>query len=534
MRGKKSHNMLFLLFIIIIAITLSYSFFYGPSQMGGDDYEYVTFGHMVDSGNASALIYNGVLGNKLILNYGMGIFMYLFGQTTFGSSLFSEVCFLLTIVIIYELGSELHSKNAGLISAFTYSIMPISVVSASATSDTIPMALFATAAIYAIIKAAGMKHKSNSKPLVLAALSGMLPTLGFLITAESLIMLLPVLILAIYYTIKKGTINRRGLLPGFLLGIIIGILLIAVWGYALSGNPLKAYSTDSTWYTNFQTTPNPLYTAGLNLAAVAPVYLLPHAASDLPNPYWNYYYVWFVYITIIFTAIMAFRKRNRYSIPAMWAIVAFVYLSFGTMSLHRYIPIPPFPRYTLVLAPAIALLIGIGTADIISEKYMKKKYNKSKVKSGKKPMHKHKAIMAILIIAVFSILSIQSMYSIYSLKSSEASATAPFLEAVHFIEQNKAVNATVQSSTLIPLQVYEDFGAPYKPVNMPNPNCQLIDNSTYLISSTNSSTLSICGGMRVAAGPFNITNKENNLLLYDGIAYSYGNGSISVYEPLHH
>ena len=528
----RERTLLLLLAIIIVGIALSYAIFYGPSQMDSDNYEYVSYGHMVASGHASVLMDNGILGNKLILNYGIGIFMYLFGQTPFGASIFSEVCFLLTIVIIYALGSELHSKNAGLISAFTYAIMPISVVNASATSDAIPMALFTTAAIYAIIMATKIKPKSHSKTLALAALSGMLPTLGFLITAESLIILLPVLILAVYYTIKKGAANKPELLPGIFLGIAIGISLIAIWGYALSGTPLKAYSIDSTWYSSFPP-PNLLYVVKLNIISIAPLYLLPHAAPKLPNPYWNYFYVWFVYVAIIFTVIMVFRRRNGYAIPSMWALVTFMYLSFGTMSLHKYIPIPPFPRYTLIFAPAIALLIGIGAADIITKKRIAKN-NRSKTQKTKMLTRKRKTIAtALLLIAIFSILLAQSLYSIYSLKSSEASATAPLLKVVHFIDQHGAANKTVQSLNIIPLQVYEGFRSPYVQVNMLNLNCSIMDSSMYFVSATNSSILDICGGMRIAAGPFNITDRENNLLLFDGIARSYGNGSISVYEPLH-
>ena len=59
--------------IIAIGVFLSYVNYYGPSQLG-DQYEYVAFGWQVHSGDPTSLMYDGVLGQKLLLNYGIGLF----------------------------------------------------------------------------------------------------------------------------------------------------------------------------------------------------------------------------------------------------------------------------------------------------------------------------------------------------------------------------------------------------------------------------------------------------------------------------
>ena len=79
-----------LILIIVIGIGLSYINFYGPSQLG-DQYEYVMFGWQVHSGNAADLMYDGVLGQKLLLNYGIGFFFDLFGVNEMSNSELAEL-----------------------------------------------------------------------------------------------------------------------------------------------------------------------------------------------------------------------------------------------------------------------------------------------------------------------------------------------------------------------------------------------------------------------------------------------------------
>ena len=553
--GRSIARLAILILIIAIGIGLSYANFYGPSQLG-DQYEYVMFGWRVHSGNAADLMYNGVLGQKLLLNYGIGFFFDLFGVNAFASTLFSEFCFIATLVIIYEIGKSLKNNTAGLISAFVFAVMPISQVYSAQVNDGMPLAFIAALSILMAVKAT--RSKTANSAFAFMALGSFFGTIGFLITAESLIILLPIFAIALYSLISKGSIEkgRHGLglkrkstmyaLP-FFIGIVVGLAAIMLWGHMLGGSYLSIIKTDGNWYSAsiWRTTSYsefsilsiyrgvlfPFYGSGIKSGATLFSYVLPSGSNSLPQPYENLFYAWFAYAAVAF-AIAAVLKRNRAIIlPLAWFVITLAYLSAGTMSLSHYTLIPPFARYTFIFTPALALLIGISIAgfyennDAASKARSRKKAGSEK----RKPYGMKKIAMTVLFVAVLAFLTFQSFYASTLVKNSARADIEPFIRAAQYIN-SVSPTYVLQSNYFIPIQIYTGFKYNYIDISNSTPACSEVNSSMLVVLKTNQSFQERCSLAEVA-GPFTVPKiNGSNLFEFDGIWTGFADGNVSVYK----
>ena len=541
--------------IIAIGVILSYVNFYGPSQLG-DQYEYVMFGWQVHSGDATTLMYNGVLGQKLLLNYGIGLFFDLFGVNVFASTLFSEFCFIATLVIIYEIGKSLKNNTAGLISAFVFAIIPISQIYSAQVNDGMPLAFIAALSVLMAVKAA--RSKTSNSAFVFMALGSFFGVLGFLITAESLIILLPIFAIVLYALISKSPIKKsmqgfglkgksiRYVLP-FFVGIIFGLAVIMLWGHMLGGSYLSIIKTDGNWYSAsiwrtssygefsileiYRGVLFPLYGFGAKSGATPLSYVLPSSSSSLPQPYENLFYAWFAYAAIAFAIAAALKKNKGIMLPLAWFVITLAYLSAGTMSLSHYTLIPPFARYTFIFTPALALLIGISIAGFYeNRKPTGKKVNKKRAGSKKRrPYGMKKIAMTVLFVAVLAFLTFQSFYASTLVKNSARVDIEPFIRAAQYIN---AVNPkeVLQSNYYIPIQIYTGFKYSYISINNSTPKCSEINSSMLVVLKTNQSFQESCS-LVDAAGPFTVPEiKGGNLFEFDGIWTGFADGNVSVYK----
>ena len=540
--------------IIAIGVFLSYVNYYGPSQLG-DQYEYVAFGWQVHSGDPTSLMYDGVLGQKLLLNYGIGLFFDLFGPNVFSSTLFSEFCFIATLIILYEIGKILRSDLAGLIAAFVFAVMPISQIHSSQVSDGMPLAFIAALSVLMAIKAT--RSKTANSAFAFMALGSFFGVIGFLITAESLIILLPIFAIVLYALISKSPIGKmprefglwkKGVtyaLP-FFVGIIVGLAAIMLWGHMLGGSYLSIIRTDANWYsasiwrTSAYSESNildiyrgvlfPLYGFGVKSGAALLSYFIPSSSNSLPQPYENLFYAWFAYAAIAFAIIAAIKRDKAIALPLAWFAITFAYLSAGTMSLSHYTLIPPLARYTFIFAPALALFIGIGIAGFYENNGTVVARRRKKAKGRKrKPYNMKKMAMTVFFVALLALLAYQSFYASTMIKNSARADIEPFVRAAQYINSVSPVYV-LQSNNFIPIQIYTGFRYHYIEISNSTPSCDEVNESTLVIVETNQSFQERCSLVE-AAGPFTIPKiNGRNLFEFDGIWDSYAEGNVSVYK----
>ncbi|MCL4404905.1 glycosyltransferase family 39 protein [Candidatus Marsarchaeota archaeon] len=500
--------------MVIIGVFLSYAFFYGPSEYTTDSYTYTALSMSVYNGNIASLPYNGVIGQKYIMNVGISLFYYIFGRTIFASTVFGELCFIGTIILLFFFGKKLSGNISGIMAAATYAVMPIAVTGASTVGDAVPMAFLATMAMYATYAAYTSKGKNSS--FILIFFASFVTSLGFLITAEQLIMLLPIFAVVSYSALRK----RDYVLPmGFIVGIAMGVMLIMLFNVALGASPILQFSLDSSWYSQsiwygtplsntFSTYINSIFPVFYSGNSSIASYLLP-SYGHVPHRMQDFQYSWLAYLAIA-GAILAFAMGDRkISLPAVWFSITLVYLIFGTMSIHKYILIAPQLRYSLILAPALALMVGLGAESLSRAK-------------------RHSKAFLYAFIAIFLLLALQASYSIYFVGMSEYASFYPLMQGISFV--NGLSNASFATSyDLIRIGLYSNAKPAY--FNGLYPNCTTAASVDFIITESNSSFAEECG-LRVAAGPFVIPPrlKKFNLLEYDGIVHAYGNENISVYS----
>jgi len=544
--NKKIFVAVIVIAIILGALLSSYSLFYGPSQFGSDQFSYVYFGWIVKIGGANSLSFRGVLGQKLLINFPIAMFFELFGINALSSSMTSAAYFIGTVIAIYFIGKLLYDYRAGLLAAFSYAMIPLTLFYSTEVSDGIPLAFFASICI--LFGLESIKAKENKKRILFALIGGFFSLIGFLATAEAIIIVIPFGIILLYYSLigylRKEASAFVSIISG-IAGFIIAFLFILLIAYALFGQPYLIFKTAGYWYNQSIWVTN---SYGLNgivnvySGIVAPVfkpsgtgitasllgYMLP-SKSSLPQPYENYYYDWFFYFAVILIAISALRRNKSIAIPLVWIGTTFAYLIFGTMSLSHYALIPPFARYTFIFTPAVALAIGIGVVDLYRNRVRENFSNKRSKKQRPKPAkYKYKIITAFVVVA-FAILIFQASYSENMLGNSAKAYAQPFISVANYINMHKP-SEVVQSSELIPIQLYTGFKFNYNAINTLSPDCAEISDGAYVVSQSNSTFANECG-LKLVAGPFTVnkTMSKYNLLDFDGIWYSYGEGNISIY-----
>jgi hypothetical protein len=544
--NKKIFVAVIVIAIILGALLSSYSLFYGPSQFGSDQFSYVYFGWIVKIGGANSLSFRGVLGQKLLINFPIAMFFELFGINALSSSMTSAAYFIGTVIAIYFIGKLLYDYRAGLLAAFSYAMIPLTLFYSTEVSDGIPLAFFASICI--LFGLESIKAKENKKRILFALIGGFFSLIGFLATAEAIIIVIPFGIILLYYSLigylRKEASAFVSIISG-IAGFIIAFLFILLIAYALFGQPYLIFKTAGYWYNQSIWVTNGYGLNGIvNVYSgiVAPVfkpsgtgitasllgYMLP-SKSSLPQPYENYYYDWFFYFAVILIAISALRRNKSIAIPLVWIGTTFAYLIFGTMSLSHYALIPPFARYTFIFTPAVALAIGIGVVDLYRNRVRENFSNKRSKKQRPKPAkYKYKIITAFVVVA-FAILIFQASYSENMLGNSAKAYAQPFISVANYINMHKP-SEVVQSSELIPIQLYTGFKFNYNAINTLSPDCAEISDGAYVVSQSNSTFANECG-LKLVAGPFTVnkTMSKYNLLDFDGIWYSYGEGNISIY-----
>ena len=124
MTDKKKH--IWMVFIVLIFATLLRIYFFS-GMVGLDDFAYTEMAHhLLHSGNYFSLTSHYATRIGLVLP--VALFQAIFGINEWSSLLFSLICSLATIFVVYLIGRQLFNKNVAFMAIFLYSFLPQHVV----------------------------------------------------------------------------------------------------------------------------------------------------------------------------------------------------------------------------------------------------------------------------------------------------------------------------------------------------------------------------------------------------------------------
>jgi hypothetical protein len=433
-----------LLLILALSFYLSTAFFYGPSWINGsDNYIYTGEALSLSHGNFGAL--HGIDDNvKYLIVGGIAFFYLLLGYSLFTAAMFGIICILLTIVVLYLIGKELHSSMAGLFAGFMYAIIPLVQIEGSAVGDDVPLAFFLCLSILLAIMALKMPAGKERNRYLL--LSGFVSAINYLSVGEALIgtLFIFLLLIANFATDRKKR-SPKGI-GFFLLGIAIAALVIMLIGLGVAGNPFyveQGYQSVLGGYNN--SIPFSSYVSYIFSNSLQNFFNGSFFSSANSAPYTSLSFGYFGVALIVAVLYLLIMKRKAALIPAAWFTVVFLYLSFGSQSMFSYVPILNMVRYAIAAAPAIALLVGMAFADMIS--------------STKHSAVHYRIAAYVLIAALVCILFTSSLAAIRAGDYSEYYGVLPLEQIGSFVDQLPA-NTLVFGPQDIPWVTYINQSRP--------------------------------------------------------------------------
>lgn len=488
-RAKQAKGyLLVLVLIVFFGILLSYSFFYGPSPINGaDNFIYADDAYLAYHGNFIFVGGNtGVLSQEYALIFGIALFCLLLGAAnSFTTSLFGVLCFALTLVVVYKIGSKLYGRNAGLISAFVYSFNPVAVANASYVGDNGPMALVVCACVLFLVFA--LKEKSDARRRRCFLLSGFFSLIGILITIQSLLVLVFALPVLLFYLLKNR--NRSSLLDVacFAAGVALAIAAISLADVALGQSPLFFFII------NFQKYSAPVVGHNGMLYYINALFP-PGVSSNIFDAHTGWFtdgsnlsmglFGYFCAASVLF---LLLRRNFSFLIPLFWFISTLLYLGLGSMSLTHYVPITYFyVRFMLLSLPAAALIIGFAATSALE------------LGKGKKKKYAVAFLTALAILVLF----LNSLVLISYVGISQYKYVYPFLQ---FATQIKTLPAnTLYIPEGIPFAVYVNYN--YHIISLPPPslsatNCSNFVSGVYLIARPNLTAGGGCANLRPLLTP---------------------------------
>lgn len=381
-----------LIFILLFALFLRVQFFVGfANNDPQDDGIYINHASRVMSGEH----FNFTWAQKLVSQEDMinpahqfpfrwamllptAASFSLFGVNDYSLGLYSLLCSLGSIVVIFYLGKTLFNERAGLIAAFLLSFFPLNVIHSTRLLPDVPIAFFMGLSVLLFLRG---ERKTGIPSYLLLILSGISLGIGYLAKVSSVILF----VFIIGYLLFKWDFKKKHLL------IFIGFILVFAaegsYYYMQTGDFFLHSHLYSKVYLFKYDTEIKGKTQSLALDNLINVEYIPHQVKFYPllllnmKPGWRSrvidcfgYFYYALIASLVILALMWLRRKAPKNawIPALWVILLFMFLQFGPMNLQfagddflvNYLVIAKIPRYLTVLSiPAMLVIASLLSSD---------------------------------------------------------------------------------------------------------------------------------------------------------------------------
>jgi len=426
--------------VLFTAIVLSYIFYSGPFVYFDDNY-YILSAHQMLQGTFTP---NGIPFTVETLTIAsIALSFLLFGYGPLQAALPSIVEYLATIVVIFLLGRKMFNYYFGGVASFLYATAPFVVGYTTRALPDIFTGLTVAIACYYIYDAIELK---SERAMFLA---GFFISLTMLVKTAGAIMIASFLIsLAYIYAHKKFRKYKRMLAYAFV-GMIIPLLIMMLYFYLITGNPLFNLHIYAMAFVNMAPTTLSNNIDALSIS-VNPIYLLRIQGWHQINP--QLFPMGLIIILVFVGAIIGIARKNKVIIFfSLIILIPMLYIFFGTKSLSQYMPISVISRYIGIIAAPIAIL-AVYTLNVL--------YISIKKES--------KAVASFIIIAIifYSVFIIFSTYrALYYYNLGVRSYNTLYSTLLHVITETHA-NRVYISSMLQGLdQQYLEFLSGFNGIN---------------------------------------------------------------------
>ncbi|MEW6609506.1 MAG: glycosyltransferase family 39 protein [bacterium] len=341
MQKPKKTNLYYLIIIILGGLILRLIFFSG--YVGGDDKHYITQAYKYSIGDF-------VPGDNLwALRIGLVIptsfFFFLFGVNEFSSILFSLLCSIGNIILIYHLGKLLFDEKVGLIGAFLLSFYPLDVIYSTHLFPDIVLCFFTGLTIYLFLKG-----EDNEKK-IWYLLSGISLGISYLIKESTVVICL----FFIFYILYKRKIKiNYFLVPlGFLL--IVGLEL-TLYYFQIGDYFYRHHKIYERW---------PSSRDDINILRGSNWVIEPLLMLTTNQEFGLFYY--FILPIIVY---LLFKRDKKVNILLCWLIPCFLYLFYGSVSLFYYLPTERDERYTSIITLSALLILAYFLVRKMNKKFL--------------------------------------------------------------------------------------------------------------------------------------------------------------------
>jgi 4-amino-4-deoxy-L-arabinose transferase-like glycosyltransferase len=328
--------------VMALALVLRLVFYTGYS--GSDEVTYTQAAFKLLDGDWSVSKYVGA--NRYGVNLPVAGFAWLFGRNEVAAALFSMLCSLGEVALVFHFGRQMLGPRAGLLAALTLVVLPIHVHLAGRLMADAPLGLAITAS-FLLFWAGESRNRS-----ALFAGAGIAAGLVYWVKPHAL----PYLAVLIAYPIvfRRWSWKWAWVLGGF--GITVAASNLFFW--VVTGSPWTLFEAlrarQTSGYLEAGTA-----SASLADALYYPIYL-----------FGKIYHTWLLAYLAVAAAVVWFARRRRpdaAGAPAvgylcLWALGSILLFSLLVISWRPLLLIPKQTNYMLIFVAPLCLLAGYALA----------------------------------------------------------------------------------------------------------------------------------------------------------------------------
>lgn len=477
---------------LIIALSLFLVFYKFYATQGPDENLYSSLSYtFMTQGFRSGY---GIDSIKLIIIAGTALMFKLFGVSAFSEVLFDAIMYGAGIFMLFLLGRKLHSTQAGILSALFYSTLPLGIYQVAREGDDAVMATFAILAMLLFVYA--LKGESQRRNYIMFLLAGFAAIIGALVVAEAILIILPMLLVLVYLTLKGS--HKQYYLKSMaftIAGAALAVAVVICIGFLAYGEPMYIIQSMSSNYSGISKVP---FVYGLDTYMV---YMFPIGTAIVPITGITYLVETggYFYITVAMSLVVLLYRDRRASLPLLWLVSLMLYLSFGTESLTHYLQIDwgvPYIRYLMIVMPAVSLISGMGFADLFSKKVSNARNRLHEPHTVRSFSIKH-AKTIILIILLGAIMA-SNFFFIYIIKMSMYNYTYPLYSLGEFVDTLPAGSSIVLEPFVINPEDFLFLFEPYTDyrynfiTTLNQINCTTLEKYNYIVTLLNNTMQQSC------------------------------------------
>jgi 4-amino-4-deoxy-L-arabinose transferase-like glycosyltransferase len=299
-----------------------------------------------------------------MITYPLAASFALFGSGEVPASAWAFICSLLSVFVVYRLGTVLHDRTVGLIAALLCTFYPIEVINGTRILSDVQVGLFASTSLLLVVEA--MQRRS----LALFALSGAATACAYLANARGLLVFVMIAGCGLLMAARRRITWRAPvwIVTGF--GLVFSIEAFTYW--IVTGDPLLSYHIHSSAnrfkYLHEAVTTTRWHGLEVRYTDGQPFELFRSAFGMSNGP--TDHFGWFFYLFAASVLYSLWRRQNWLLLTFALGLCAF--LEFGAVGVEldraqrviRYLMVYKHERFLMVVTAPLLVVTAYFLRDV--------------------------------------------------------------------------------------------------------------------------------------------------------------------------